>query len=225
MGCSSGPDIIEDGLVLCLDAASKRSYPGTGTTCTDLKNGFTGTFQNMDATNFSGGALNFDGTNEYISFSDTGLEVGSDYSFFVWAKPNHYTSNPVILFNAGNVNDNRIFNIDIPNDKILVGHKYNNGSYWIQTGGTALNNNEWNIVGVTYGRPNMKLWLNNSVLQTGTITVSPNGPVNDRVYLGAWVGNGGYPYRGSVSRVVIYNRALSADEIRQNYLSTKERFV
>ena len=96
MGCSSGPDIIQDGLVLCLDAASKRSYPGTGTTCTDLKNGFTGTFQNMDATNFSGGALNFDGTNEYISFSDTGLEVGSDYSVFVWAKPNHYTSNPVI---------------------------------------------------------------------------------------------------------------------------------
>ena len=36
MGCSSGPDIIQDGLVLCLDAGSKRSYPKTGTTWTDL---------------------------------------------------------------------------------------------------------------------------------------------------------------------------------------------
>ena len=36
MASKSGPDIIEDGLVLCLDAASKRSYPGTGTVWTDL---------------------------------------------------------------------------------------------------------------------------------------------------------------------------------------------
>jgi len=36
MSCSSGPDIIQDGLVLCLDAGSKRSYPGTGTTWSDL---------------------------------------------------------------------------------------------------------------------------------------------------------------------------------------------
>ena len=36
MGCSSGPDIIQDGLVLCLDAASKRSYVGSGTTWTDI---------------------------------------------------------------------------------------------------------------------------------------------------------------------------------------------
>jgi len=224
MGCSSGPDIIQDGLTFCVDAASVRSYPGTGTICTDLKNGYIGTFQNMDATNFSDGALNFDGTNEYISFSDTGLTIGSDYSVFVWAKPNHYTTSPVILFNAGDVNDNRIFNIDIPNNKTLVGHRYNNGSYWIQTS-TDLNNNEWNIVGVTYGNPSMKLWLNNSVIQTGTINNSPNGPVNDRVWLGRWVGSTAYSYKGSVSRVAIYNRALTADEVRQNYLSTKERFA
>ena len=53
MGCSSGPDIIQDGLVLCLDAASKRSYPGTGTVWTDLKGGNNGTLTNMDAAHFS----------------------------------------------------------------------------------------------------------------------------------------------------------------------------
>jgi hypothetical protein len=36
MGCSSGPDIIQDGLVLCLDAASIRSYPKSGATWSDL---------------------------------------------------------------------------------------------------------------------------------------------------------------------------------------------
>ena len=36
MGTSYNPRIVTDGLVLCLDAAIKRSYPGAGTTWTDL---------------------------------------------------------------------------------------------------------------------------------------------------------------------------------------------
>ena len=83
MGCSSGPDIIEDGLVLCLDAASKRSYPGTGTTWTDLRGDNNGTLTNMDASNFdqaNGGSLTFDGTNEDVDVSIqniAGFEFGS----------------------------------------------------------------------------------------------------------------------------------------------------
>ena len=36
MGTTYNPAIVTDGLVLCLDAANKRSYPGTGTTWSDL---------------------------------------------------------------------------------------------------------------------------------------------------------------------------------------------
>ena len=46
MGCSSGPDIIQDGLTFCVDAASVRSYPGTGTTWADIAGGVTGSFVN-----------------------------------------------------------------------------------------------------------------------------------------------------------------------------------
>ena len=46
MGLAHSPRIVTDGLVLCLDAASKRSYPGTGTTWTDLKGGNNGTLTN-----------------------------------------------------------------------------------------------------------------------------------------------------------------------------------
>jgi hypothetical protein len=46
--------IVTSGLVLCLDAANRKSYPTTGTTWTDLSgNGRTGTFNNMDGTNFN----------------------------------------------------------------------------------------------------------------------------------------------------------------------------
>jgi len=39
MGASGGPDIVTDGLVLCLDAADKISYSGSGTTWSDLVGG------------------------------------------------------------------------------------------------------------------------------------------------------------------------------------------
>ena len=53
MGLSHSPRIVTDGLVLCLDAANKRSYPGAGTTWTDLSSSkANGTLVNM-TDNFS----------------------------------------------------------------------------------------------------------------------------------------------------------------------------
>ena len=70
MGLSHSPRIVTDGLVLCLDAANVRSYPKSGTTWSDLMANYSGTFVNMDASNFdesSAGTLDFDGTDEYVS--------------------------------------------------------------------------------------------------------------------------------------------------------------
>ena len=95
MGCSSGPDIIQDGLVFCLDAASLRSYPKTGTSWTDLKNSKVGSFVNMTSSNFSednGGCINFGGTNGYIQ-TNLNFSPGTHYEEFtcaVWCK--HGTS-------------------------------------------------------------------------------------------------------------------------------------
>ena len=46
MACNAGPDIIEDGLVLCLDAANINSYPKSGTIWTDLAGFHDGTLTN-----------------------------------------------------------------------------------------------------------------------------------------------------------------------------------
>jgi len=75
MGISGGPDLIQDGLVLCLDASDKNSYPGSGTTWYDVS----GNNRNFTLTNgptFStsgGGSFNFDGTNDYAT-----LNIASD---------------------------------------------------------------------------------------------------------------------------------------------------
>ena len=62
MGLGHSPRIVTDGLVLCVDAANARSYPGTGTTWTDLKGSINGTLANnasFDAEN--GGSITLTG--------------------------------------------------------------------------------------------------------------------------------------------------------------------
>ena len=77
MGVAYNPNIVTDGLVLCLDAANKRSYPGTGTTWTDRSaNGNNGTLTNgptFDSAN--GGSIVFDGTNDYVTTTKNNLDT------------------------------------------------------------------------------------------------------------------------------------------------------
>jgi len=78
-----GPKIVTSGLVLCLDAANKRSYPGTGTTWTDLSgNSNNGTLINGPTFNAGNqGGIVFDGTNDYISIGSQNI-VGTGTSPF-----------------------------------------------------------------------------------------------------------------------------------------------
>jgi len=79
MSVRGGPDIVENGLVLYLDAANRRSYPGSGTTWFDLSgNGNNGTLTNgptFDSAN--GGSISFDGVNDYVT---TPLTLGDIFA-------------------------------------------------------------------------------------------------------------------------------------------------
>jgi len=64
----TGPNIVTSGLVLQLDAANTKSYPGSGTTWTDLSgNGNNGTLTNSPTfSSANGGIFTFNGTNQFI---------------------------------------------------------------------------------------------------------------------------------------------------------------
>lgn len=74
MSIAGGPDIVENGLVLCLDAGNTKSYPGSGTVWTDLSR----TGNNAILTNgptfssVNGGRIVFDGSNDYAEITSTG---------------------------------------------------------------------------------------------------------------------------------------------------------
>ena len=84
-----GGQIVTDGLVLCLDAANKDSYPGSGTTWSDLAGSNNGTLTNgptFDSGN--GGSLVFDGVNDTVTMGSsstrTNLGITSYFTFDIW---------------------------------------------------------------------------------------------------------------------------------------------
>ena len=68
-GFANNAPIVTDGLVFYVDAGNNKSYPGSGTTCTDLVGGNDGTLTNGPTFNSAnGGNILFDGSNDRLIF-------------------------------------------------------------------------------------------------------------------------------------------------------------
>lgn len=94
MGLTHSPKIVTNGLVLALDAANNKSYPGSGVTWYDLSgNGNNGTLTNGPTFNVGNlGSIVFDGTNDYVSFNNSGTSTSFDFgtgdmTFTFWMLP------------------------------------------------------------------------------------------------------------------------------------------
>jgi hypothetical protein len=105
MGAHAGPDIVTDGLELHLDAASIQSYPGSGSTWTDLVNGNSGTLYNETFNSANGGGFVFNGTTTYCSIDVSGLglttDVGTTVCAFVYRTSTATTQKNCISYRTG----------------------------------------------------------------------------------------------------------------------------
>jgi hypothetical protein len=89
-GAIATPSIVTAGLVRWYDAGNTSSYPGTGTTWTDLQgSGYNLTLQNGPTFTSSGvgSYFTFDGSNDYILFPNSDV-MGSVYTQNIWFKKN-----------------------------------------------------------------------------------------------------------------------------------------
>jgi hypothetical protein len=105
MSVSGGPNISEDGLVLALDAANTKSYPGSGTSWNDLSgNNITGTLTNGPIYNsVNGGSIVLDGVNDYIQHSSNltvlnNVSGSNEFTCSSWFKLNTYVSGSSALY-------------------------------------------------------------------------------------------------------------------------------
>ena len=222
--------IVQDGLVLNLDAAVDASYSG-GTTWRDLEGGNNGTFINMDGANFSdenGGVLNFDGTDDYVeTASNVNITGSADRTLCVWYYHNtrNVTNSNVVGYG---VNGNgQIFDIlsrhDSGYDRV-IGHFYGAGFDTISSlpSRSTTNYLGWNYACMTKKGTLVSVYANGEFSNSGSFNLNTS---NSTLKIGKGTWNSINNYNGKIASVHLYDRALTADEIRQNYLATKERYA
>jgi len=228
MGLSHSPSIVTDGLIFCLDAGNRRSYPGSGTDWKDLTSGLNQTLVNMDNTNFDEsnvGALNFDGTNEYVqahylsgSFASITFEL---WSFYDDQFLNPYSRDESLF---GDWNSNRVHFAARWSGSSAGMHFNVNGS-WSNIPYTNLVYG-WNHYVAIWDYPSnsKKVYVNGKLAQDTSVSGSTLTIGINEFRIGVAT-NLGYYHRGKISDFKVYNRMLSDKEVFQNYLATKSRYI
>ena len=218
MGIDIGPIEATDGLVLHLDAANTRSYPGSGNTVYDLSgSGNTSALTNGPTYLSSNlGAFVLDGSNDYILVnSQANILSKTAYTKIAYFYVTSFsTSNNII---SGGFSGQHAFWM-FGTDKLNAGH---NGAWNTVVGATSLSLNTWYFAAVTYSdSTGWKLYLNGREDGTSATTTTFTG--NQEIVIGAY--SSGNNFTGRISNIQVYNRALTATEIFQNYHATKGRY-
>jgi hypothetical protein len=215
----TGPTIVKEDLVLHLDAANTKSYVSGSTTWRDLSgNNNSGSLTNGPTfSSANGGSIVLNGTNQYGPIGTTGFPFGaSPGTLSGWANTNTISGYHWIL-SYGTANNAQSRFIGIGDSTYYFGG-YGGSPDITYTGVLA---NVWfNIVGV-YDGTNASMYIN-GVLKSGPSAKSWN-TVSGNAQIGRQTNNNEY-WGGNIASTQIYNRALSATEISQNFNATKGRF-
>ena len=217
-----------NGLVLALDAANTKSYPGSGTTWTDLSGkGNNGTLVNGPTySSANGGSIVFDGVNDYV-------DCGNSDSLSAIGGTTNVTASAWVYYDAygGGGQTYSVITLKGGNPWTwLLENPSNTFRFRITAGGSDVNvpdtsthllNTWYNVVG-TYDGSNMKIYANgilkNTQAQSGTLATN-----SVTAKIGTFQGTN-YNLTGKISNVQIYNRALSATEVLQNFNALKSRY-
>ena len=220
MGFYRGPHIVTDGLVLHLDAANTKSYPGSGTTWSDVSgNDNNGTLTNSPTFSSSNsGTFNFDESNDYVKIDNTSILPTAAYTKIAAFRPESSTSN---IISGGSTGDSgqHAFWMGGTSTTLQSGHN-GNWSTVAYSPGDMLN--QWWIGAVTFNTvTGWVLYLNGQQVDTDASTATFIG--GNTVRIGAY-NDAANLFDGDISTVMIYNRALTPQEVLQNYNATKSRF-
>jgi len=228
MALAHSPKIVTDGLVLCLDAADPKSYPGSGTAWTDRSgNGSNGTLTNgptFDSTN--GGSIDFDGTNDYIAIShDSSQSFSGDFSIEAVIKSEGSNANCIIQKGSGNdyfqeywlLQDMRGNNNQFI---FIMAQSGNSNATYLNTSSILSLNTYYHVV-VTVSGSTSKIFVDGEQKATGSISSRSQSTADLRI---GWRVDGFAATNGKIPITKLYNKALTAAEVLQNYNATKGRF-
>ena len=226
MGTNYNPPIVTDGLVFCVDAANQRSYPKSGTTWGDLVGANNGTLINGPTFNAgNGGSIVFDGTNDYVNLgSGSSLFPGPSITATIccWVKSSVANSNIPI---GNQWTPHQRFYIGIQ-DTGKWDFGFGNYAWNGSNSGTRVDaTTDYTFVSlvVTAGSASLYINANKTITKTTDTSVSlGNFTLGSYIYNGSVDTNWHEPC--NIATTQIYNRALTGDEVRQNYEATVGRY-
>jgi hypothetical protein len=222
MGFYRGPHIVTDGLVLALDAANTKSYPGTGTTWSDVSgNNNNGTLTNGPTFNSAnGGSIVFDGTNDYAQIAhNTILNPTLNMTMAVWINITNFINSMAICGKGTQVNGSGGFDFRIDNSSSLNLVKYFIVDQTVTI--TPLQTNTWYNICAVQGSTSVIYYING--LQVGSFSNSVNYQTNTTTFK-ICLDRASIYTPSRIANFMFYNRAITASEILQNYNATKSRF-
>lgn len=224
----SGQEIITNGLRLHFDAAQRRSYPGSGTTWTDVSESaktaaITGTFSfnSGNGGHFTGFANNSSRIN--VNSPDTSAIGSCTIQAFFAYEGNQATdinifayqgaSNGVYLTNGGFGGTQR---------RLIF---YSDQGGRLATWPNEITNGAWTYVSAVRNTANlsMSISINGAARVTNTYGSLPNFTPIDAWMLSR-LPTSGNSFAGKYAVLLYYNRALSTTEEAQNYNAIKSRF-
>ncbi len=244
MGIAYNTSIVAEGLVFALDAANPRSYSGSGITVNGLVSGLGGTLINgVGFSSLNGGSFFFDGTNDYISTPNIDLSGTNKVTVSCWVKVLNYretadSSNVVFEFSsnynsvtggfvAAFADGSAVFSGLYP---VALGVKGNSGYNLATYSKTLVNDlswHHWTCIFDTSLSGNENILYIDGVSRTSTLNPIQADNSANLGNFKLFIGNrdaSNIAANANITDFKIYNRALSAEEVKQNYNATKKRF-
>ena len=222
MGIAYNTKTVTDGLVLALDAANPKSYPGSGTTWFDLSgNGYTATLNGPTYSSANNGSIVFDGIDDFVSFNNplNQSNLTQVWTVMAWINITDKVSQTLI----GGLNAGCMVCYSQGNNSLLY---LNGGANDYYMYGGDLGNLGWVLATFRFsnGTGTRTIYRNTTDISTGgpNLTSTPSGQ-SATFTLGSGGSGGGF-LQGNISQLMIYNRYITDSEIQQNFNALRGRY-
>ncbi len=228
----SGEEVLPNGLVLSVDPGNFFSNPRYGTTAYDLQRNTNGAMSISSAFSASNGGLFYlDGDQDYIDFGKTPVNFPTgDISIFMWVRPYTLRNGWNIFLtkwfqNTGGTGGYSDFHYAIyPSGGLYYQNLYTTNTNDI-FGSTALYTNTWYYLGFTLSiGGNFQMYVNGAADGASRTGVTRTNTSMSNLWWGDARSGGNICFNGWLGSMHIYNRALTADEVLQNFNSTKHKY-
>lgn len=228
----TGPNIITNGLVLSLDAANTKSYPGSGTTWFDKSgNGNNGTLTNGPTfSTDKGGTLVFTAANSnYVTLGNSKFQYQDNFTVEAVCRFTAVPNNAAVCAARHPIiyNHDYGYNLFIGATGNLFFQVFNtvSANVNISSINSLIGQNYFHVVGTKSGTT-VTLYINSILQNSATLSSNAVYYINEPFVIGGFAVCGGNRFyaNGNIAIVKVYNKALLASEVLQNYNGIKSRF-